>query len=76
MFGKSRDGVSDALNQNNIFARKYFYPLISDFDCYSSEHDSSQTPVAKKVSDNVLTLPLYADLTLEDVDMICDIILG
>jgi len=76
VFGKSRDEVSDALNRNNIFARKYFYPLITDFDCYSSEYDSSQTPVAKNVSDNVLTLPLYADLTVEDVDMICDIILG
>ncbi len=75
VFGKSRDEVSEKLSNNNIFARKYFYPLISDFDCYKDEFDSSKTPVAKKVSEQILTLPLYADLTDDDVDLICDIIL-
>ena len=75
IFGKSRDEVFDELAKENIFARKYFYPLINDYECYRDKYDSKDTPIAKKISDNVLTIPMYADLSLEDVDRICDIIL-
>lgn len=75
-FGKKRDEIMDELAKNNIFARKYFYPLTSDFECYSNMYSSNETPVAKYISDRVLTLPLYADLPLEDVNRICDIILS
>ncbi len=76
VFGKNRDEIYDELAEHKIFARKYFYPLISDYECYRDKYNSAETPVAKWVSDNVLTLPMYADLDLEDVDRICDIILG
>ena len=74
-FGATRDDVFAALKQHDIFARKYFYPLITDFDCYRGcdGFDSSCTPVAKHVAHCVLTMPMYADLSLEDVDRICDI---
>lgn len=75
-FGKTRDKIMNELAKNNIFARKYFYPLTSDFECYSNTYASNETPVAKHISDRVLTLPLYADLPLEDVNRICDIILS
>lgn len=75
-FGKSRDEVMEELAQNNIYSRKYFYPLISDYDCYKNDFNSENTPIAKKISDNVLTIPMYADLELEDADRICDIILN
>lgn len=75
VFGKNRDEVMEELKQENIFSRKYFYPLINDYECYRNEYDSKLTPIAKKISDNVLTIPMYADLNLEDVDRICDIIL-
>lgn len=74
VFGATRDDVCDALAANNIFARKYFYPLTSDFACYGGAFDSSLTPVAKRLAGQVLTLPLYADLSLEDVDRICSIV--
>lgn len=74
-FGKSRDQVMEELSKNNIYSRKYFYPLTSDFECYNKEYDSSKTPIAKYMSDRVLTLPMYADLSLETVNEICDIIL-
>lgn len=74
-FGKTRDEVMEELAKNNIFTRKYFYPLTTDFECYNNIYNSSKTPVAKYISDRVLTLPLYADLSLEDVNRICDIIL-
>ena len=73
-FGKSRDEVLVELAHNDIFARKYFYPITSEFECYQN-FNINDTPVAKQLSDSVLTLPLYADLTVEDVDLICDIIL-
>jgi dTDP-4-amino-4,6-dideoxygalactose transaminase len=75
LFGKTRDQVCDDLAKENIFARKYFYPLISDFECYKDKFDSTITPVAKTISKQVLTLPLYADLSLNDVDTICNTIL-
>ena len=74
-FGKTRDEVFKALQDENIFARKYFYPIASEFECYRDEYDSFLTPVALEISNKVLTLPLYADLSLDDVDRICDIIL-
>jgi dTDP-4-amino-4,6-dideoxygalactose transaminase len=71
----SRDEVFEKLKAENIYARKYFYPLTNSFDCYKGRFDVEKTPVAKYVADRVLTLPLYADLALDDVDRICDIIL-
>jgi dTDP-4-amino-4,6-dideoxygalactose transaminase len=71
----SRDEVFEKLKAENIYARKYFYPLTNSFECYKGRFDVEKTPVAKYVADRVLTLPLYADLTIDDVDRICDIIL-
>lgn len=74
-FGSTRNEVCDKLKENNIFARKYFYPLTNTFDCYHGKFDVNKTPVAQHIAKRVLTLPLYSDLSLEDVDRICDIIL-
>lgn len=75
-FGATRNEVSDCLKQNNIFPRKYFYPLTNTFECYNGKFDVNDTPVALKVSKRILTLPLYADLDLDTVDDICDIIVN
>ena len=74
----SRDEVFARLAEHNIIARKYFYPITNSFDCYKGRpgFDPDMTPIAKYVGDRVLTLPLYAELSLEDVDRICDVILG
>ncbi len=74
----TRDEVFEKLKAENVIARKYFYPLSNSFACYKNEpfYGSEKTPVAKYVSDRVLTLPMYADLPLDDVDRICNIILG
>lgn len=74
IFGATRNEVYDILQKNNIFSRKYFYPLTSTFDCYHGKFDVEKTPVALSVSKRILTLPLYADLDLADVERICDII--
>ena len=76
-YKKNRDQVFEELKQRGIVARKYFYPLVNEMECYQSFHtaDVKKTPIAKHISDRVLTLPLYSDLELKEVDMICDIIL-
>ena len=75
-FGCDRQAVKDALKEQDIYTRKYFYPLTSDMDCYKGMFDSAKTPVAEWISQRVLTLPMSASLALDDVDRICDIILS
>ena len=69
-----RDEVWQKLKDQDIVARKYFYPLTCDFSCYSGLK-TYELPVSERMAENVLTLPLYAGLSLEDTDRICDIIL-
>ena len=75
-FGEDRNQVYDRLKRSGIGARKYFYPLTSACDCYRGRFCPEQTPEAMKASLLVLTLPLFAGLEREDVDMICDIVLN
>ena len=75
-FGATRDEVFGALAGVGVGARKYFYPLVSDYACYRSVYSGDRTPVAKKAAQQVLTLPMYADLALADVGKICDTVLA
>lgn len=75
-YGMDRDQLVDFLATRNIFTRKYFYPLVNDFECYRSEYDSNDTPIAKYISNRVITLPLYSDLSLDDCEYICESIIG
>lgn len=75
-FGASRAEVFDALAEQGIGARKYFYPLTNTFSAFHGKYNVLETPIALHVSKRVLTLPMYADLALEDVDRICEIILN
>ena len=72
----SRDQVDELLKKENIFPRKYFYPLTNSFECYKGRFDPGSTLTAKYISERILTLPIYADLEIEDVKRICSIILG
>lgn len=76
IFGASRNEVFEALENEGIIARKYFYPLTSDFECFYGKFDSAKTPTALHISKRVLTLPFYADLDFENVDRICKIVLS
>lgn len=75
IFGASRAEIFSKLEKNGINARKYFYPLTNAFSAFHGKYNVMETPVALHISKRVLTLPLYADLDLRDVDRICDIIL-
>jgi dTDP-4-amino-4,6-dideoxygalactose transaminase len=77
-FGRSRDRVQDDLRKFNVFTRKYFYPLCSDYPCYRGlpSADPSNLPVAARAIREVLCLPIYGTLPLESVRAICDIVLS
>lgn len=66
-FGINRDQIHEGLKEHGVISRKYFYPLISDFEVYSDRFDSNETPVAQQASREVLALPMYADLAPEDI---------
>ena len=75
-FGMGRDALQSALQKYNVFTRRYFYPLISDFACYRSLSVSDPLTTARRVARQILTLPIYDSLALPDVERICDIIEG
>jgi dTDP-4-amino-4,6-dideoxygalactose transaminase len=70
----NRDEFYNELKRYNIFARRYFYPLITDYPCYQNIALSDDLKVSKSVSDRIITLPTYYDLPIDDVIKICDII--
>ncbi len=72
-----RDIIYSMLSKEGIIARKYFYPITSELGCYKKNTDTGETktPVSGYISEHVLTLPMYADLSDEDVNRICDIVL-
>ena len=76
LFGISRDTVYKKFKEFNIFTRKYFYPLCSDYTCYRQLPSSSSAnlPVANRVVQEVLSMPFYGGLTEDDVLMICNIL--
>ncbi|MBW8042181.1 MAG: DegT/DnrJ/EryC1/StrS family aminotransferase [Planctomycetes bacterium] len=74
-FGISRDKLYEELKKYNIYARRYFYPLICDFSCYRSVSVKDPLTVARKVASRILILPIYCDLSLNDAQQICDIII-
>ena len=78
LFGRSRDAVFDTLREYNVFARKYFYPLCTDYTCYRPLPSAApeRLPVARDVVEQVLCLPLYGTLPLSAVDTMCEILAG
>ena len=65
----------EILKKHHIYCRKYFSPLVSEYRCYRDRFGvPEQTPTALTASVSVLTLPMYADLPMEDVDKICELI--
>lgn len=70
----TRNEIYERLKSNNIYARKYFYPITNELQCYKETVNCGYTPIAKKISERVLTLPLYADMSKDDVERVCRVI--
>lgn len=75
-YGLNRDELYDKLAEYNVIARKYFYPLCSNFHCYKDFPSSSiqNLPVANRTAEKVLSLPLHGRMQSSDVEKICSII--
>lgn len=75
-FGKTRDEVYEVLKKHNIFGRRYFYPLISNFPTYKGLPSSlpENLPVAERIAKQVICLPIYPDLKIEHVIKISEVL--
>lgn len=72
----TRDELFECLREHQIFARRYFYPLISDFSMYRGLQSAKgdNLTVARQTADKVICLPIYPDIEKEVVEKICRII--
>ena len=72
----SRDQLYDAFKQQGIFARRYFYPLITDMQAYRARPDTHRhtLPVATQIARQIICLPLYPDLTHADIERVVAVI--
>jgi dTDP-4-amino-4,6-dideoxygalactose transaminase len=77
-FGRSRDDLHAELKAYNVHTRKYFFPLCSDYPMYRTLPSSRPEglPVARRVVDEVLCLPLYGGLEMSAVEQICEIVVS
>ena len=73
-FGKTRNEIHSIMQKNNIYTRKYFYPITNSFECYQGKFDVFKTPIALRISKRVLCLPMYSDLSVKEIDRIVSII--
>jgi dTDP-4-amino-4,6-dideoxygalactose transaminase len=75
-FGQSRDQTYDNLKSYNILARKYFFPLISDYPCYKQLPTAAADRLENStvISNQVLCLPFYGELKDSDIEVICQVI--
>lgn len=75
-YGKTRDELYGWFKENNIHARKYFYPLTTDQACFRNKYRNEDIDNARKLSRQVLVVPMYEDLAMEYVNKIINLIQG
>lgn len=68
----SRNELYDKLRLKGIYSRKYFYPVTSDQACFKNKYKNIDIACARRLSEQVLTLPIYEDLELDVIDRIVD----
>jgi len=73
---RSRDALFRKMQESGVYARRYFYPLISDFSMYRGMNSAAHEnlPVARKVASEVICLPMYPALTGEQIDFVIGLI--
>lgn len=72
-FEMTRDGIASYLEDHQISVKKYFHPLISEYNQFS-KYKTKDLPVAAKMAENVLCLPLFHDITREEIHRVVDLI--
>ena len=76
-YGMTRDELYFKMREQNVFGRRYFYPLISDFSTYRGLPSATREnlPVATKMANEVICLPMHHALTEEDVQRVINCII-
>ncbi|WP_418624765.1 DegT/DnrJ/EryC1/StrS family aminotransferase [Waltera sp.] len=72
-YSMTRDELYDRLKENNVFSRKYFYPLTSDQACFRNKYKKCELNNARWLSKHILVLPFYEKLEMENIDHIVGI---
>ena len=70
----ARDKIYNKLREQNIFSRKYFYPITADAACFEDKYQKVNLDNARYAGDNILILPLYPEIEHEVIDTIVDTI--
>ena len=70
-----RDKVYEKLKEHNIYSRKYFYPITADAACFKNKYKKLEIRNAKKLSEQILALPFYENIEIEDIEEIAKIII-
>ena len=75
-YGMSRDELYKKMKDNNVLGRRYFYPLISEFNPYKdySSAKAENLPVATKIANQVICLPMYAFMEESDIERVIGVI--
>lgn len=73
-YGKTRDEVYNEFRMHNIYARKYFYPITADQECYNGKYSGPKLQNARKLSEKVLVLPLYEGIGAERIDRVLQVL--
>lgn len=76
VYGQTRDALYENLKSNGIYSRRYFYPLISNMPTYSNLPSAlkENLPIANRIAEQILCLPIYPELSMENVNKICELI--
>lgn len=70
-----RNHIYEYLKEHGIYARKYFYPITADAACFRNKYKHDSLEKARQISEQILVLPLYAELSLETVERISALII-
>ena len=76
-YGMTRDELYFKMKGQNVLGRRYFYPLISDFSTYRGLSSAARVnlPIASKVADKVICLPIHHLLNIDNIELILKVIL-
>ena len=73
-YGKSRDEFYDYLKANNVYCRKYFYPITADQACFRNKYRNDDLQNARKLAEKVVSMPIYDELSFRFIQNIIDCI--
>ena len=73
-YGMTRDELYFKMKEQNVLGRRYFYPLISEFSTYRGLESARREnlPVSHRIADSVICLPMYHNLTAEEIERIIE----